>query len=255
MSCDLINLVKVVDAVDANIQDQTTPDIDVYMMQPLNEDAPLALATVVDSRTVVLEPGHGAIDNNMLCLREGIHFTQFQILNVAVNTLTLDSPMDKVYTTATRSCISNKNMAVNGSVTPVVFRIAPLLGSESRWDVTRILGTILDDVEMDDGMFGGIAALINGVIFRKKNGIFKNLFNVKTNGEIAARMYDASYADKAKKGEYGFRFRRTYGGQSKSGVVIRLDSADSDELQIIIQDDLTALGSFNIIVQGHLVDE
>ena len=256
MTCNILSLTKVVDSVDVYIQDQNSPDIDLYMHQALNDGNLLAVDTVIDTSTITLTAGHGAVLGNIICIREGVHFTQFEVLSVVVNVVTIDSPMDKLYTSAGATvCISNKNMNVDGSVTPVIFRIEPLPLCGIKWDITRIMGSILSTTSMDDGKFGGLTALTKGVVFRKKNGIYKNLFNAKTNGGLRARMYDVAYATKAPAGLYGMSFRRTYAGQSKAGVTVRLDAADSDELQVIIQDDLTGLDTFNVIVQGHLVED
>ena len=67
-------------------------------------------------------------------------------------------------------------------------------------------------------------------------------------------MYDVVYSDKAPAGYFGLNFRRTFGGQNKNGVVIRLCADDSDTLQVIIQDDLTDLDDFSVIAQGHIVE-
>jgi len=141
-------------------------------------------------------------------------------------------------------------MAVNGSVTPVVFESGPLTGE---WDIVRMIGAIIDGTSMDDAKFGGIGPLTNGVVFRKKNGIYKNLFTAKSNGQMALRMYDVSYADKAPSGSFGLRFRRTWNGRDKSGVVVRLNAEDGDTFQCVIQDDLTGLDSFNVVIHGQVV--
>jgi hypothetical protein len=54
----------------------------------------------------------------------------------------------------------------------------------------------------------------------------------------------------------GFTSRLTWGGQSKHGVVIRLDGNLGEELQVLIQDDLVTASAntvFNMIAQGHEV--
>lgn len=246
--------VGVLPQVDVNIQDQTTQDIDLLLQQELNVGNLLAADTIIDDKQITLTAGHGAVVGNSVCFREGKSFTQEIITAVNVNLITLDSPLDKVYTTAADICIGNVNMAVNGSVTPVIFKIGPLPAGEDKWDLTRILGNITDDSVMDDSKFGGISALTNGIFFRRNNGVYKNLFNVKTNGELSLRMYDTKYSDKAPAGTYGFSFRRTWAGQSKSGVTIRLDSADSDVFECVVQDDLTGLTTFKVAVQGHVVE-
>ena len=67
--------------------------------------------------------------------------------------------------------------------------------------------------------------------------------------------FDATYIDDTlgPSGEYGFRTRRTFGGQNKNGVVIRLDGED-DSFQLIVQDDLTGLTFMEAVAQGHVVD-
>jgi len=106
---------------------------------------------------------------------------------------------------------------------------------------------------MDDGKFGGGSALTNGIVLRANNGDMTNIWNVKSNGEIALLAFDAQYADKAPAGLNGFRFRNTYGGQSKHGVVIRLGF--SEKLELLVQDDLTGLDGFTMMAQGHVVTD
>jgi hypothetical protein len=113
------------------------------------------------------------------------------------------------------------------------------------------MGWITDDTAMDDGKFGGIGALPNGIVLRVNNGVIQNLWNVKTNGELGLLCYDSAYADRAPSGQFGFRFRNTYAGQAKHGVVIRLDQ--NDTLEVLIQDNLSALLDFRMMAQGHVV--
>ncbi len=58
-----------------------------------------------------------------------------------------------------------------------------------------------------------------------------------------------AYDDKAPAGVYGLRGRLTYAGQNEHGVTLELEPGESIEL--VIQDDLTALVSFEVMVQGH----
>ena len=92
-------------------------------------------------------------------------------------------------------------------------------------------------------------------MFRKENddGTFTNYWNIKNNGEIGEMCYDKNYDDKAPAGLYGLTARLTFGGQSKIGVVIRL--TEGEELQLVVQDDLTGLESFRIMAEGHFTDE
>jgi len=55
------------------------------------------------------------------------------------------------------------------------------------------------------------------------------------------------------KSVYGFSYRRTFGGQDKNGVVVRLHGGTQDKLEIINQDDLTGLNKLAHVSQGHVV--
>ena len=89
---------------------------------------------------------------------------------------------------------------------------------------------------------------------RKVDGEQRNIFNAKTNGELANLMYDFDIeaATNPQQGQDGFTGRMTFGGQSKMGVVIRL--GQGEDLQMLIQDNLSSLEILEIICEGHIVD-
>lgn len=235
------------------LQDQYTEVIDIFMCQLLNT-VTLASNATLDSRTITLVAGHGVVAGNTICLKEGSHFSQMDVLSVNVNVITFDTPLDFGYTTAAIAQRTTKNMAVNGSLTPQVFRITPV-GLTVKFDITKIIFHIEDNAVMDTHKFGGITALTNGVIFRKKDGIYKNIFNIKSNGDFAHHNDTLEYDDKAPAGVYGLRSIRNIAGQNNDGVVIRLDPASNDELQIIIQDDLTGIDEFHCVARGSIVQD
>lgn len=243
-----------------NIQDQTTEIIDVYLNQKI-DDITLNVATALGDRTINISSNTLPVVGNYICLKDvdGQAFYQGEILAVGganPYVLTLDRPLDFTFSTSDGCSLNTVDMNIDGSVTPQIFKISPGgLASSVRWDINRIIFRILDDLSMDDGKFGGIPKLTNGIVLRKVDGTWKNIFNVKSNGEFAERAYDTFYADRAPAGQYGFRCRRTFNGQDKNGVTIRLQSDDSDELQIIIQDNLTGLSAFRCVVQGHVVGD
>ena len=51
------------------------------------------------------------------------------------------------------------------------------------------------------------------------------------------------------------RSRITWGGQSKQGVVIRLDGDTNDSFVAVVRDNLTGLNKFRVKVQGHVVED
>jgi len=243
------------------IQDQTTEIIDLHVTQKI-QDIDIVTNTSIDDVAITVSSAAEPTNGSTVCLREGSAFYQGQILSHVANgdnwDITLDTPLDYAYTTAGGCEEASIDLNVNGSVTKQVFEVSPKgLDEGIKWDIVRFMVQINDASAMDDGKFGGATALTNGIVFRKVDGITKNLFNAKTNGDLAAHMYDVAYVDNTvgPSGLYGLRGRRTFGGQSKNGVVIRLSSETSDAFQIIVQDDLTVLDSFQIIAQGHIVED
>jgi hypothetical protein len=149
-------------------------------------------------------------------------------------------------------------MAVDGSVTPQVFGLrgtgAPP-GVDISFDLVRIVITLLTTNATAYDLFGDITALTKGVLFRVRNGKYKNIFNVKTNGEWAGLMYDMSVADAVnpQQGQNGWIGRMTFGGPSKMGVVIRLPIGE--DVEFIIQDNLSTLEKFEVVAEGHIVEK
>jgi hypothetical protein len=246
--------------LDVFIQDQTTGTIDLKLMN-VAASFTIAVNTTIDTSTFTATGGHGISVGDTIFIAEGERYSQFIVLNVATNVITIDMPLDFAYTTAATCTRGSTNMAVIGSLgSPVVFEIGPI-GTQN-WDIIRIMFAIEGDAAMDSALFGCITALTNGIVLRQKNSVFYNQFNAKSNADFALRAYDISYDDRAGAGPsgiFGFRCRRTFGGASKTGVTIRLIGSP-EKIQVLIQDDLaTAVGGNQItkmeaVVQGHIVE-
>lgn len=251
-------------SIPVSVQDQHSEIIDLHFTRFI-DDIVLTAPLSIDETTLSIESDTLPVAGNIVCLKEAYAFFQASILTVTATggtgyDLLLDMPSDYNYTIAGGCSLRDPKLNVNGSVTPVIFYATPTgltdpmnSSLDQRWDVTRIIIQITDNVVMDDSKFGGIAALTNGLVVRKKNQIYKNIFNVKSNSDFALHAYDILYSSKAPAGFYGFRTRRTFAGQEKNGVAIRLTAEHEDEIQIIIRDDLTDLESFEASVQGHVV--
>jgi hypothetical protein len=182
---------------------------------------------------------------------------------VAVDAITVDQPANQDYVVAdTIVVLSTDDMLVAGSLAaPEIFSILPLPSQSG--DMVRIILDIRGPGGMDFSKFGSDDALTNGCVLRvkKADGTFKNIFNWKNNGEFINRSFDYDFLVNTGNNERAFVARRTFGGQSKNGVVIRLEGADEEELQVLIQDDLTTgVGGntnteFRVIAQGHEIQE
>ena len=144
------------------------------------------------------------------------------------------------------------NMNVDGSVTPKIFRIrAPDPGIPVIGDITRIILIMETTTAPEWNLFGDRAVLANGIVLRKTDGSYQNIFTVKDNSEFAAIMYDLDFLDFTRFASYGVKGRLTFAGQNKIGVAIRLDIGE--DLELIIQDDLTSLIKFTVLAEGHVV--
>jgi hypothetical protein len=240
------------------LQDQTTATLDVPFLK-LIKSTTLAADTVVDNRTVTLGTGHGAVIGNIIEIAdpaEGSYFLQCAVTGVAGDVVTLDCPVNRVYLAATALVsISTAEMNVNGSVTPQVFTVLPF--PQQSGDMVRMIVEMRDDAAMAFDTFGGLPPLANGVVVRVNNGdgTYRNMYNFKTNGDIIEQAFDHSFQTGVGGSVRGFTSRITWGGQSKRGVVIRLDGAESQAIEIIVQDDLTGLIRMHWTCNGHELQE
>lgn len=245
--------------IDVNLQDQTTDPI-LQRFNLVTNSTTLNGAVAIGNRELTLTDATGAIAGSHIILFDpgSIRFSTFTQIGAAVgNVITLDGPLDFAYPDGTFVDIATTEMAVNGSAgTPIVFGIrgvgAPP-GIDLTFDVTRIVITLLCSSAPEYDLFGDQTALVNGLLLRKRDGKYFNVFNVKSNGEWAGLMYDLSAADKVNPnlGQNGWVGRMTFAGQNKMGVAIRLPIGE--DLEFVIQDNLTGIQSLKIVAEGHIV--
>lgn len=237
---------------DVSMKDQNKHShiVGSLLMQVVGIPQSLASSTTVDSYDVEMSAGHTFVAGDEILIAEADASFQAEVLSVLTNTLTLDSPLDNVYTTSAIVFEVTSDMAVDGSTTAEEFSIELGSGATISFDITGIRFVINDASAMDDGTFGGIAALTNGVVFQVEHTHGNHtLWNAKTNGKLGLVMDNREYTSKAPAGEYGYNC--TWKVNDDNGVVIRLSAGE--KIKLIIQDDLTALSSFQAWVYGHRV--
>lgn len=243
-------------AVPVALQDQHSEMIIAPLYVQSNSGELLASAVVVDDTTLTLDAGHGTGVGDVVCLKEGAHYYTGRVLDFAggANVPTMDTPLDHAYAIDAGVCIGDANLNVNGSLaTPIVAQVSPPPGVQ--WDITRMHIRMVDNAVMDAGTFGGIPALTNGVVLRRADGVSKNIGNVKTNGDLALLASSYSFDDKPPSGKYGFTSNHVFGGQEHVGVTMRLNGSSADEMQVIIQDNLTGNEVLQIVAIGHVVED
>jgi len=177
------------------------------------------------------------------------------ILSVSVNTLTLDTSLNADYEAGAHISTGIDNLNVDGSVTPEIFSIrgGGVPDLDLTVHITRLVVQITTDTAVDFGKFGDIVGgLTKGIVLRTTGLETVNLFNVKTNGDFAGLTYDYTPYDAANPGQgvYGLGTRLTFSGQSKMGSVIRV--RENEELEMVVQDDLTDLHTFTVVAEGHI---
>jgi hypothetical protein len=226
--------------------------LNLKLHQPDTVSTTIAVATVVNDTSLTVVDATGftvGMDIEVYSDRPtGELF--FRITNIVGNVITLDQPVPEILDVGHSVERTVLNLNVAGSLAaPQIFYIAPPPGAI--WQLTRLIISMTDDTVMDDGTFGGVPALTNGVVIRViNNGVYANAAIWKTNGDIASDMYDTNYVAKPPSGTgYGFRARWTLAAMQ---AVVELDGDTGDRLEILVQDDLSGLISLKIKAQGRL---
>lgn len=234
-------------------EDKHFRPISLRMNQVVQSGLTLDSDTVIDSRTITMTTGHGLVSNDYIIILQENGEPQFffsKIISVATDVLTLDTLVPYAFL-STLAEVTQYDPELNKDGSTTVYKAEIRNPFSFSIDVTRFIFHMTDASAMDDGTFGGLPALTNGIALRKNipGEGNQHYWNCKTNGNIGELSFDKEYDDKAPAGVYGFSSRLTYAGPSKHGVAIRLETGEAIEL--LIQDDLTGLTSFNIMVEGH----
>jgi hypothetical protein len=246
--------------LDVFVQDQTTAPLDLYFIKQIETPTTLAAPTVEDTNSITVTTDANMSVGDYIGIFSGTslegRFYFAEILTLpGANVVTVDSPLDFAFDAGDPVIITSRDLNVNGSSTPEVFVISGAgTGSPITIDITRILIEIQTDSAVDLSKFGDIATgLTKGIVLRRNNDEITNIFNAKTNAELANLAYDWTpfAASNPVFGKDGFVWRYTFAGNDKHGVAVRL--YPNETLELVIQDDLSTLDSFRIIAAGHVV--
>jgi len=185
----------------------------------------------------------------------------YVIKHTTANRVILDRQLWTAYTTGAsietvrvnmNSTLGTEAVGAVSSTNPIIYEVYP--PPNESWIITRVLLSITDGTQPDDGNFGGIGALKNGVTLHQhaSTGV-RVIANWKTGGDMVECMYDIDYRARAGAGVWGVRGRWTF---TKAGVNYVLHGrAHTDKLECIIQDDLSDLTSFEMRAQGYVFNE
>lgn len=243
-------------AIPVNIQDQHTNAFDLFFAQDVGSPTTLTADAAEHAYSISCTTGHGLIAGDGFVLRDPINQRGFtgEVVSIAGdNTVNIDRPLTFSFP-ATSTIVQERttDLNVNGAVTRQTFSIGSPLTAEL--DITRFLiqMTTTDPALFDK--FGDLTALTRGVQMRIVNDTSFNLWNAKTNADLANLMYDMTVYESAKSFQVnGLAGRMTYAGQNKHGVTLRIGGGEA--IECIIQDNLSGLLSFKIIACGHIVTD
>lgn len=144
----------------------------------------------------------------------------------------------------------NANMSVDGSATPVIFKVVPAAGQVIK--LARIITSVRDAGSFDSGGWGnnGGVQLPVGLDLRwKRNGAIYDLTKekVKSVYDLASYSHDLTHFNFGQGDEF-ITNRFTF---TKAGQYLTLDGDAGDELQVIVNDDLTYLVDQRVSAQGY----
>lgn len=140
---------------------------------------------------------------------------------------------------------------IGSMASPQSYKIFPSSGQV--WHIERMMLEMVHATAGDLALFGDIVALTNGVILRRYDGgtATFNTFTVwNSNEDIFLDTADIRFL--ARSGGGGNYATISFGSFADIGVTVKLDAAAGDYLEILVQDDITALTNFKVKVQGHL---
>jgi hypothetical protein len=245
-------------AIPVNVQDQHSRAFDLFFAQDVGSPTSLTTDVVLDAYTISVATGHGLVQEDFFVMFDPVSQRGWSGVITAVdgdNIVNVDRPVSHAFPSAS-TVVQKRSIELNvdGSETPQTFKVGGSL--LALLDITRIMLQITTETTPSWDEFGDIAVgpTFRGIQFRLVNGDIIDLWNAKTTGELAHLMYDITvYEGGVGLTVDGIAGRMTYAGQEKHGVTLRIGA--NEALEVIIQDDLSELGTFRMIACGHFVTD
>lgn len=235
-----------------HIQDNSQPLFQYFLMQEIKTDILLTSPVAIDDFILNVSAGHGFIVGEFIVLWENNVFEQARVINVNVNQITIDIPSANAFSVNAKIIRGDISMDVNGSITPIDFIFKPY-NTVYLINICAAIITMQHGINVpDDGKFGGIPQLTNGLYFRQANGKRINLGSYKNNADFRQRGAKVDYSQKAPAGSYGTNIDFTLNDRSRFGQVICIDPMDNDYIFARVRDNLTGLDDMNISLLGNI---
>lgn len=240
-----------------------TPAVEHFMYQEM-ADVVIIGNPSQGERVITLSPGHGfsaPVDPNRDYLNihyndtdipgfVGTRFSQHAVTGVNVDEITITPPLSYDFETGKEESTKrvNVNMAIDGSVSDKKFVSYP--PGPQAWDLHRFIIDMILATAGDDGKFGNLAQLTEGIYFGFESPDYTEYtLSIFDNGDYRASAYDITYPTRAGgTGDFGMAARKS---QSRTGSIIKLNGNDHSFVTYI-QDNLSAIGRYRVKVGGTI---
>lgn len=149
---------------------------------------------------------------------------------------------------------SNENLVVNGSGTPVAFRIEanPEGGANKFIDSLKLYGTDGNIKVGEANFLGANSPLTNGIqINFYKQGILRNSRTLRTTNDILGRFSSSASDNKIINQSGGDYIEATFNLVAKN-IVVELEAGENDYVEVLVRDNLTGVNSLYLLADGFL---
>lgn len=231
--------------IDVHIQSQTSQLFQYFLMNEQKIDITLTAPVSMDDEIINVSAGHGftAAPGEYIVMRDGDSFIQAKVTGVSTNAISIEMPVSISLPITAGVMRGNINMNIDGSSTPVDFKFSSNCCGAQNPLIPIDIGTVIITMQHganspDDGKFGGISALTNGVYFRKENGERVNLGNYTSNQSFKDVGADVEYTQKAPAGTNATNI--TFDIERIFGQVVRVNPRTDDFILARVRDDIDA---------------
>lgn len=240
--------------VPVNIQDQTSPPFDLYFAEDTGTQTNLDIPTNIGDITIQVVSSAGFSVGDFIGIFGGARYYFATIRLIVANVITVDTPLDFAFSSLVPVVLLNRDMDVSGTLAaPRTFQIRGPASPGQQIDITRFMLAMETTSAPDLDEFGNLAPLDNGLVLRRTDTEYRNIWNIKTNFDFGLHAYDWTRLSVFGGAADGILVRYSFAGADKHGVTIRL--AQGETLELLVQDDITGLVKFRCLAEGHEVTD
>jgi hypothetical protein len=232
--------------IDNNPQSQLNPLFQYYLMRELKTDIKLTSNAAIGDQIINITADHGFTNGSIIAIWENNRLVQCEVIDVNTNAITLSMPLYVPFTFAANVIRGSINMGVDGT-TPIDFIFKPR-SSIIPIDISMAIISMVHSSEGDDGKFGGITALTNGLYFRRDGGFVQNQGNYKTNQDFKEYGFIVDYSEKAPSGTYATSITKKL--IDTHTQELRFDPRRGDYFRAVVRDDLSTLTKVTMSLIG-----